>query len=416
MAVDTSVPKGADKTAPELLHAFLKREDVPAELIQVGRNKWAVWGRVEAQKAQGRPIVLISHIDTRTIEKEAWPLGTRPLTLTEKEDRLWGAGVRGGKALAVLHATSLAILASLKGPTARDVHMVALPDGLTLNARSLDRVIEAVPSIATATIALAGGGLDIRDWFGDGRKVQAIAVGERGAAIVQVAATRRGGEDLSSSERLARALVAIDQRPRQPRLTATNRALVRASASRMSAPRRWLRNSSLGVKLFVVPEFIDRPGLRGQFVDTVRTVQLEAGRRRGTDAPYRSRAFLRAELLEDQSPGGLAQSLRRSIADGNVHVTVRTASPLSMTGVRDDWMKKIRRASATSKETLTVPILTGPTGTDPLRSVGVPVFGYAPMTVTAAEVDFDGPQNISQNDFRASVRRMVGLVVNLSAQ
>ncbi|MEL7370754.1 MAG: hypothetical protein AAFN74_17675, partial [Myxococcota bacterium] len=264
----TARPRGARRPAADILQAFLRRESVQTQLIDVGGGRWAVWGRVEARDAQGPPIVLLSHLDTETINKAAWPAKTPPLALTIRDGQMWGAGVAAGKGLAVLHATSLAVLASIQGPVARDVHMVALPDALSPSARSLNRVIEAVPAVATATLALAGGGYDIVDWFGDGRRATSVAVGERANVVLQVAAVTRTDEvGPTASERLTQALVAIENQDREPRLTDVNRALLAASATGLTAPQRWLRRSSLAAEWFVVPDLMRRPGLNLQFVD-----------------------------------------------------------------------------------------------------------------------------------------------------
>ncbi|MEM7676200.1 MAG: hypothetical protein AAF449_09380, partial [Myxococcota bacterium] len=288
VTMPTARPKGARRAAADILQAFLRRESVQTQLIDVGDGRWAVWGRVEARDAKGPPIVLISHLDTETINVAAWPAKTPPLTLTVRDGRIWGAGVAAGKGLAVLHATSLAVLASIQGPEARDVHMVALPDALDLSARSLNRVIEAIPAVATATLALAGGGYEIPDWFGDGRRAISVAVGERANVVLQIAAVTRNDEvGPTASERLARALVAIENREKAPRLTPVNRALLTASAVGLSAPQRWLRESELTSAWFVVPELMRRPGLDLQFVDVLEVVRMEAGGAYDIRAPIR---------------------------------------------------------------------------------------------------------------------------------
>ena len=418
VAVDTARPRGARRAAPDLLQAFLRRESVPAEVVAVGGGRYAVWGRVEAVDAQGPPVVLVSHLDTPSIDPAAWPAEIPPFALTVRDGQMWGAGLNGGKGVAVLHATSLAVLASVGGPRSRDVHMVALPDALDLTARSLDRVIAAVPALATATVALSGGGYDVPDWFGDGRTVQAVSVGERATAVVQVAAvTRSDGIGPRSGERLARALVAIKGQSPLPRLTATNRALLRASATGLSAPRRWLRRSGLASQLFVVPELAARPGLSTQFVDRIRIVRLASGYRGGTQPPQRSRAFIRIGMLDDATPGTILRRLRRIVGDPDVHITVRLASPLSKSKRTPDWLNRLRRAAQPTDDAVTVPILGWrPQGTDPLRRVDVPVLGYVPLPFPPEAVDGDGPWPIDRGDFRRGLERMATLVANLSAR
>ena len=418
VAIDTSQPRGARRSAAEVLDAFLRRASVQAEVLPVGKGRVAVWARVEAQEARGPPVVLVSHLDTPSFDRAAWPAQTPPLALTVEEEQMWGLGVEGGKTLAVLHATTLAILGSIGGPPQRDVHMVALPDALELGSRSLDKIIAAVPSLATATVALSGGGYDVIDWFGDGRTVQAIAVGERPTAIVQVAAlTRSDGLGPRSGERLAQALVAIQNEPPKPRLTPLNRALINASAEGLTAPQRWLIRSSIGAKLVVLPEVLKRPGLSRQFVDEVRTVRVEAGQRGRNISPYRSRALLRARLLEDSTPASIMQSLRKAVDDPDVHITVRTATQLSASDVTSAWIDRIRRGAKTNDEVVTVPILAErPQGCAPLRGAGVPVYGYAPLAWPADAVESDRPVPLLKSVFREGVERMTTLVVRLSAR
>ena len=418
VAVDTARPRGARRAAPDVLQAFLRRESVDAEVLPVGGGRFAVWGRVEAVDAQGPPVVLLSHLDTPTTDAAAWPAETPPFSLTLREGRMWGAGLRGGKGLAVYHATALAVLASVGGPRKRDVHLVALPDALDLSARSLDRVIAAVPAIATATVALSGGGFEVADWLGDGRPVQAIAVGDRGTAVLQIAAlTRSDGVGPASGERLARALVAIQRLPRTARLTPTNRALLKAVGRGLTAPERWLTQSGLGSKLFVVPELLQRPGLASQFIDEIEAIRIDAGRRGGTEPPYRSRAFVRVRLLEDATPGAIRRKLAAAIRDPNVHVTVRVAAPTSKSSLKSPWIGRIRRGAGTPPETVTIPVLSGrPHGADPLRTVGVPVLGFVPLAVTLGSLANGGPQPLKAEAFRTGLKRMVTLVASLSAE
>ncbi len=423
VAIDTTQPRGAGRDAAQVLQAFLRRESVQTELINIGDGRWAVWGRVEAVDAKGPPVVLLSHLDTASVDPAAWPRETPPRSLTIREGRMWGAGVADGKGLAVLHATSLAVLAELGGPRKRDVHLVALPDALDLGANSLDALIATAPAIATATVALTGGGCDVVDWFGDGRRVQAVSVGERATAVIQVATVNRSdGQGPPSSERLAQALVAIRDRPRQPRLTATNRATLRASAEGLSIPQRLLLGSRIGVRYFVVPELIDRPGLGAQFLDNVRILRIEAGLRgdtstRTTASPYRSRALLRASLLEDSTPGSFIGELRKAVDDPDVHFTVKVASPLSTSGASNRWLDRIRRGARATDDSVTVPILSDhPQGAVPLRLIGVPVFGYIPWARTPQDLRSDRPRPVGEEEFRNAVQRMTILVANLSAQ
>ncbi len=418
VAVNTSQPGGAGRAAADILQSFLRREAVETELISVGSDRWAVWGRVEAVDAQGPPVVLLCHLDTESVDRAAWPADAPPFALTPKDGALWGAGIAGGKGLAVLHATSLAVLASVDGPRQRDVHVVALPDALDISARSLDDVISAVPAIATATVALTGGGADVVDWSGNGETVMAVAVGERGTAVLQVATvTRRDGIGSNSSDRLAQALVAIKAMKRPPHFTPTNRAFLREASKGMALPTRWLARSILGAQLLVVPELIDRPGVAAQFIDEIQTLRIEAGRYGDTQSPYRSRAFLTVGLLEDSTPAGMARRLRATVGDPDVHINVRVASAASITGPRTDWLERLRAAAQVTDDTVVVPILgRRPQGADPLRSVGVPVFGVAPFKRTPRDLEASGPVPVSEASFRTAIERMATMVAILSSQ
>ena len=417
VAVDTSRPRGARRSAPETLQAFLRREAVETELLPVADGQWAVWGRVEAVEAQGPPVVLLSHLDTPSIDRAAWPRNAPPDALTVRDGRMWGAGVTGGKSVAVLHATSLAVLASVGGPRRRDVHMVALPDALDLSARSLDEVIRAIPAIATATVALTGGGFDIVDLLNDGDTVMAVTVGERATAVLQVAATTRSdGEGPTSSERLSRALVAVQRLPPRPRLTPTNRAFLRAASDALNFPQRVAAWTSVGALHLLVPQLLERPGVASQFIDEISTVRIEAGRSAESESPFRSRAFLRVGLLEDSNPGSIIRRLRTAIDDPDVHINVRAASPLSTSGAKTAWLGRIKQAARPSDDVTVVPMLGWrPQGADPLRSVGVPVFGFAPFTRDSAEFGQARPMSLRESDFRRAVERMATIVARLSA-
>lgn len=407
--IDTTAPVGRERPAAEVLQRALSGARIQTEVIPIGAGRASLFARLPAETPGKTPILLLSHLDTHPAFPGGWKKEAGPWSGRTIAGALHGRGVLDGKGLAALHTMALVALA--KVPLDRDVLLVATAGGARGEEIGISSVLEAHPEVATATLALSGGGYVHQDLFGEGLIIHTIATAEKGHAVLKVTAVG-GTDDRPASVELAEGLAILFDRPMRPRLTPPTAQMLDHLADAVGFPKSAVLSSQLLTRMTMLSWMAAAPNRRPLFTDTLEVTHLSGGRAGRQSAPDRAHAVLTAHLLPGRTPASLRNEVRAVIGDPDVHVTILSGGESSETAPNPAVLSVIGRNAARAGEVVTPSLGIEATDARALRRAGVPVYGYYPIRVTAEDLASIRGRNerVSLVDYGRALRILTGIV------
>ena len=134
--LDTSNPPGDTRKTAEFLADIFTREGIAVTRYESEPGKAIVLARLKAtvSPAQGKPIVLLHHMDVVPADRSQWKIDPFAATIQGRE--MWGRGTFDMKGLGVAHLIAFLTLKRQHVPLARDVILLAEPDEETGGAKA----------------------------------------------------------------------------------------------------------------------------------------------------------------------------------------------------------------------------------------------------------------------------------------
>ena len=121
IALDTQNPPGNELLVARHLAELL--QDVPGLTVTVlddaGENRANLVARLAAGRPQGRPVLVMAHMDTVNAQAERWD--SPPLVPTVRDGYLYGRGAIDDKGMLAAAAVALVALAEHRGELTRDI-------------------------------------------------------------------------------------------------------------------------------------------------------------------------------------------------------------------------------------------------------------------------------------------------------
>ena len=318
------------------------------------------------------PILLLAHLDTWPADPAAWPDGLGPRSAGVRGGELYGRGVLGGKAAAALFASTLATLARRQLQRERPLWLVVTLDGLDPRAQSLERILGAYPALARTELALASGGFIVRRPRQNPPRLQAVAVGERGFALVQL--TALGSE---ASIRLAEAVGALPGALPRVEVGASALRYLADLSAHVGGIEAWLMRSPPLARLLYTGSLARDPATRSLVRTETRVVFGGSEGPLGADS--RARAWVQAFLPDREDPAGLSARLRAKLGH-RVHVDLYDGEP-----ILEDLDQRLAFAQIAGAfgGSGWVRVIGEPSQARLLIRIGVPLAGFLPMEVSA---------------------------------
>lgn len=396
-AIRLPTVSGVDGERPlaELLAGRLTGLGIEAKVIETpdpsGRGVHAaLWARVRGA-GLGRPVVLLSHLDTVRADPGEWKVP--PFEGLVDDTWVHGRGALDAKGITVSHILALLQLAGRPNPIARDVILLATPGEETGGRLGAGYIARERPDLLDdAEFMLTEGG-GIRP-MARGRSMWGVTINEKSPCWLKVEAIGRPGHGSAPSpdHAVPRLVAALD---RVRRIESPIRVLPiierQFDALAPLAPpddQRGFRD----LKAAVVSRgpfqrrFLANPGYAALVRNTVAITVLEAGHTTNV-VPGRAVAHLDARLLPGERCEDFAQAVRRIIADESVEVSPLLAFP--SVGSSDDTalFRAIERvAEMEDPEAVVVPrMIAGFTDAHWFRELGITAYGFMPRRLTAAE-------------------------------
>lgn len=413
---------GRERPGAEFLGAVLDHEGIPYEIVEYEPGYVNLIARLDSG-TEASPLCLLSHIDVVPADAPNWPDGNGPFSGTIDDDGVvWGRGALDMKSLGVLELLTMAWLARLDVPLARDVVLLAVSAEETDNrgakwlAAHWDRI--------GCSHVLNEGGIGIDDALFPGQAVYFVSTGEKGTAWVDLVASGEPGHGSTpmpdqSTDRLIRALDRHRHHVSRPRIPEPLYDLLDAVGRQKGGVTGAVLRSRFLVNTLARGRLLSEPAVRAVTTDTCNVTGFVGGDAHNTVAS-RSVAHLDCRLRPETAPDAFIEALRRTYRHDGVEIEVVSAGAGAYSPT-DDPLYRAIVAYVTEGEPDAVagPVLSvGYTDSLLLRPLGVRAYGIAPFRVTADQartMHGDG-EHVSTEDLRRGLYALTGLVVDQAAR
>ena len=398
--VDTTTVEG-EQEAASLLAEELHKHGITTRLLVGPENRPSLWAEAGPEGAPA--VLLLHHLDVVPAQAGTW---TRPPFSGELSPQsrvpgfgsgpeIWGRGAIDSKGLGVAHLAAFVELARREDLPARVIYL-ATPDEENGGVEGLGALIERHPELFDdIAVAITEGGVnrmvgaraDEQLWWG-------VEFQQKRPLWLEVRFDGRAGHgaklDLHSApKKLARAIAAVADRPREYRETEAVATYLAGVEEGLGTPRGpGLRRIRAAIEDGTIESTL-RTGQHQLFLDTVQVTRLQAGESTNV-VPAIATATFDVRLLPDTDSAKFLEELKSAMqqaakATPRVRVLHETP-PIQASPVEGRWWQALERGlgrvvsgAAGSGRPLVPLFISGATDARYLRQLGIPTYGVSPF-------------------------------------
>ena len=420
----------AEHIAAKLTGAGLETRVIPTPRLDPSDPpRAAVWARLPGS-GQGRPLILLSHLDVVPAEAEAWQ--RPPFAGIVEDGMVFGRGALDAKGVTAVHLATILRLAQGEIPPDRDILFLATPDEETGGLLGAHYIVEEFPELlGNAEFLLTEGGSirPAKESIGGGSPVPSlwgITITEKGPCWMEIKTRGKAGHGSAprSDAAIPRLIAALD---RVRRIESPIRVLDEvADMFRVLAPDAPREDrvgfASLASSLENDPSFRRRfllnPGYNALVRNTISITVLDAGSSTNV-VPGQARARLDVRLLPGESCEDFAGAVKDVIADPAVEVETLLSFPSRSSPADTPLFAAIERvAHRLDPEAVVVPrMIGGFTDAHWFRDRQIVAYGFVPRWLGRAETGgvHGVDEKVSVENLVAGADTLVAIIRELDA-
>jgi acetylornithine deacetylase/succinyl-diaminopimelate desuccinylase-like protein len=371
-------------------------------------------------RGEGRPILVISHLDVVEARPEDWTVP--PFKLTEKSGYFYGRGTQDIKGEAAAQAAAFLQL-KRQGFAPRGDLILALTTGEegAVFYNGIDWLLKHRRDLIDADYCLNGdGGGPESD---KGRPTfRAFQASEKAYYNFELLVTDPGGHSSlphpgTAIQVLAQGLARLEPWQPEAHLTETTRAFFHSMAAIQGGPTGALMTKVAEGDPKAIAELSGDPEWNARLRTTLVTTLIQGGH--ATNAlPQRASAIVNCRLLPSDDILEIQRQLAAALAHPRIQVKLlNPPRPNAASPLRDDVLSAVER---TTREIWpgcpVVPTMeTGATDGASLRRAGIPTYGISGIPVDHDDIRAHGQdERIRVKDFEAGVRAFWLLIQELA--
>ncbi len=360
--------------------------------------------------SQGRPILVISHLDVVEARPEDWTVP--PFKLTEKDGWLYGRGTQDIKGEAAAEATAFLRL-KIEGLVPKRDLILALTTGEegAVFYNGIQWLLQQHREFIDAEYRLNGDGGGPESDNGH-PTFRALQTSEKALYNFELTVTDPGGHSSlprpgTAIQVLARGLARLDAWEPEARLDETTRAFFRRMAAiEPGATGGWMAKAAQADAEAIAALSKD-PSWNAQLHTTLVTTLIQGGH--ATNAlPQRATAIVNCRLLPADDILQIQGRLTNVLAEPRIQVRLlRPPRPNPASPLRQDVLGAVERSTrALWPDCPVVPTMeTGGTDGAALRRAGIPTYGIGGIPVDHDDVRAHGKdERIRVKDFEDGVK------------
>ena len=383
--IDTSNPPGKEDKAVRFIEAMLRKEGIESQIYSPQPLRANILARLKGKKP-GKPIVLLGHIDVVPARKDVWSVP--PFGGVVKDGFVYGRGAIDMKSQVICLLFAFIGLHRQEITPSRDIIFLATADEETAGKLGIAYVMEKVSELKSASFVLSEGGTISED---EGFLHAQVSVAEKKVCQFMLMAKGTGGHGSmphgdNANDKIIRAAVRVIS-AKAPLRTI---GLVRRYLTGM------LRGGKIGNFRFasLKEALVDKkflayvegdPQLNAILRDTVASTMLESGEKVNV-IPTEATAQFDARILPDASHDAFLRRMQK-IAGPEVEVVLTGRTDSAVSPYDTPYFREIASAVRSLKGDIPVlpSLTTGATDLRHFRNLGIPAYGFFPITMTKEE-------------------------------
>lgn len=385
--INTTNPPGNEEEAVLFLEALLKKKGISPDIVSPAPKRANLMARI-AGKKPGKPVVLLSHLDVVPATENGWDVD--PFGGVVKDGFVYGRGAVDMKSQTICQLLAFMALHEEGVVPETDVVFLATCDEEVGGQNGVDYMLKRSEYLRGASFVLSEGGFITEE---EGVLHGHVTVAEKKLSQFAIRARGTGGHGSmphrdNANEKIVAASTAILSHPWPLKAT----PIVSAYMNGIMKGRKWK-----GVAFTTLREALKKKSFR-DFVESNRmynallrntvTLTMLKGGGKVNVIPTESTATFDARLLPDESHDRFFARIRRLVGPAIEVIPVNSGiSDPKPSHYGSRYFRAIGRAIQSAKGPIPVlpSITTGATDLRYFRNLGIPSFGFFPITLPKEE-------------------------------
>ena len=419
LQIETPNPPGNEIAGARFLAERFEREGIESQILESEPGRASIVARLPGT-GEGRPIVLLNHLDTVAADASAW--SHPPFEGVVDDGFVYGRGAIDCKGMAVVEAMAMVAIARSGEKLSRDLIFLGTADEEKGGAKGAGWFVDNHSDlIGRAEFILNEGGHGRR--LADGTLVFEVGVVEKTPYWLRLSAKGPPGHGstprgVSAVERLVKALEKVRNRRREIRVVPEVDAYYKALAVRESGPLRE-KYANLAAALEdddFRKAFLRRAEDAALVQSTISITVLEGSDKTNVVPPHAS-AELDCRLLPDETPEDFLKKVRAIIDDDSIEIETLLNFPPSASDADTALYRSIENVAAKENAAVVPNVLRGFTDSHYFREKGITVYGFVPVVLS--DDDARRMHGVDERmpiaELAAGARRLVHILLGLDA-
>ncbi len=387
LKIDTTNPPGNEEKAALFLQDVLSREGIASEIYQGTPGRANIMSRIKG-RLDGRPVILLGHIDVVPAKREEWT--SDPFAAEIRDGFIYGRGTIDMKSQVICQLMSFIELAREGTVPKRDIVFLATCDEEVGGDHGVAYMLNKVPELETASFVLSEGG----NLFEENGAVHAlISVTEKKLSQFIVKASGKGGHgSMPHGDNANEKIVAAAQRILSYKwplkaMPVTSVYLDTALKDHVVGNAKFpgLKKALQSKKW---KSYLESNEIYNAILRNTVTVTILKGGEKVNVIPSESSAYFDARLLPSETHERFFAKIKKlagnDIVIERIGENIPTPDPSRYNTLFFQGIKEAIRSVKGDVPVLPF-VTTGATDLRYFRNLGIPSYGFFPVTLTKEE-------------------------------
>ncbi|MEN6614990.1 MAG: M20/M25/M40 family metallo-hydrolase [Syntrophorhabdus sp.] len=387
LRINTTNPPGNEEKAALFIGDILKREGLSSEIYLAAPGRANILSRIKG-RVSSKPIILLGHIDVVPAKRDEWSYD--PFAAEVKDGFIYGRGTIDMKAQVICQLVAFLDCARQGIIPKRDIIFLATCDEEVGGNHGVEFMLDAVPELKDASFVLSEGGNMFEE---DGCLHAQISVTEKKLSQFILRATGKGGHgSMPHGDNANEKIVAAAQRILSYKWPLKAMPVTSAYLDGVLKDRYVENIKFPGLKEALRSRewriFFERNEIYNAILRNTVTLTILQGGEKVNVIPSESSAYFDSRLLPSETHEKFFTKIKKLA--GNDIAIERIGEKIPAPGsslYNTVYFQGIKEAIQSLKGNIpTLPfVTTGATDMRYFRDLGVPSYGFFPVTLTKEE-------------------------------
>lgn len=385
--IDTTNPPGNEEKAAQFLQEFLRREGLSSDMYHPAPGRANILSRIKG-RLPGSPVILLGHIDVVPAKREEWSCD--PFTAEVKDGYIYGRGTIDMKSQVICQLATFVDYARQGATPRRDIIFLATCDEEVGGNHGVEFMLDAVPELKGASFVLSEGG----SMFDENGSVYAqIAVTEKKLSQFILKASGKGGHGSmphgdNANEKIVAAAQRILSYKWPLKAMPVTSAYFDGVLTDDVAGNAKFPGLKKALRLKKWKNYLERNEIYNSILRNTVTLTILKGGEKVNVIPSESCAYFDSRLLPSESHERFFAKIKKLAGDDAVIERIGEKIPApGPSRYNTVFFQGIREAVRSVKGDIPVLpfVTTGATDMRYFRDLGIPSYGFFPVTLTKEE-------------------------------